>query len=361
MSLNYWYLVPVGFSIAVLAMSSGVSAGNFWVPVYLLWARFDPPLAFWMTLATMLCGYGSGVVRNLHQGTLNRRVIVRYLPFTVPAALAGGYLSPAVDVSWLILLFGVFVFGCGVRLLRQVMWRPPSLSPLPFPPPNPLPAGEGGPAWPPCFPSPLSRPKGEAGGDSYVAKADSPSFPSPLTGKGQGGGADDATGPPSRSSPPQGEGSRDPILFSVGKSEAAQAARQPFPGERGVAMVGGALLGLIAVGLGELMLPRLLATRGRLSTAEAVGSTVLVIFVTSLAAALVRLNGPFLAALGEQRTTLLGAMLFAGPAVIVGGQLGPMVARRLDARMLRLYVAIILVLVGSLLLVRFVVTTDLIR
>ena len=58
MSAEYWYLLPVGCAIAVLAMSSGVSAGNFWVPVYLLWARFEPPVAFWMTLATMLCSDG---------------------------------------------------------------------------------------------------------------------------------------------------------------------------------------------------------------------------------------------------------------------------------------------------------------
>jgi uncharacterized protein len=67
----------------------------------------------------------------------------------------------------------------------------------------------------------------------------------------------------------------------------------------------------------------------------------------------VRLNGPFLAALGEQRTSLLGAMLFTGPGVILGGQLGPVMARRLDARTLRWYVAIILMLVSILMLVRF--------
>jgi uncharacterized membrane protein YfcA len=120
-------------------------------------------------------------------------------------------------------------------------------------------------------------------------------------------------------------------------------------------------LGVIAVGLGELMLPRLLADRRLSHVAEAVGSTVLVIFVTSLAATLAHLNGPFLATLGEQRTTLLGAMLFAGPAVIVGGQLGPMMARHLNARTLRLYVSVTLLLVGVLMLVRVGLTTDFIR
>jgi hypothetical protein len=120
-------------------------------------------------------------------------------------------------------------------------------------------------------------------------------------------------------------------------------------------------LGLIAVGLGELMLPQLLADRKLVPAARAVGSTVLVIFVTTLAAALVRLNAPFLTALGEQAPTLLGAMLFAGPGVIVGGQLGPMIARRLNARALGRYVAVILVLVGLLTLIRVVVTTTFVR
>jgi uncharacterized protein len=117
--------------------------------------------------------------------------------------------------------------------------------------------------------------------------------------------------------------------------------------------LGGILLGLTTVGLGELLLPRLMAGRKSLSPAEIVGSIVVVIFVTSLAAALVRLNGPFLAALGEQRATLLGAMLFAGPGVILGGQLGPMMARHLNVRTLRWYVASILLLVGILMLARF--------
>lgn len=121
MSTDHWYLLPVGFAIAVLAMSSGISAGNFWVPVYLLWARFEPPVAFWMTLATMLCGYGSGVVRNLRQETLDRHIISHHLPFAIPAALVGGYLAPALNISWLVLLFGLFVLVYGVHMLVHLL------------------------------------------------------------------------------------------------------------------------------------------------------------------------------------------------------------------------------------------------
>jgi uncharacterized protein len=272
MSLDHWYLLPVGFGIAALAMSSGISAGNFWVPVYLLWARFEPPLAFWMTLATMFCGYGSGAVRNLWQGTIEPRIILQCLPVVLPGALVGGYLAPSLNVSWLILLFGMFVLSLGVWMLGQAMRRAGSRL-------------------------------------------------------------------PSRTSPTRGQW--------------VKARLSPDLEDRGICLLGGLLLGLITVGLGELLLPRLLAGRKSLSPAEIVGSAVVVIFVTSLAAALVRLNGPLLAALGEQGTTSLGALLFAGPGVILGGQLGPMVARRLNMRTLRWYVAIILLLVGILMLMRF--------
>jgi uncharacterized membrane protein YfcA len=289
MSVEHWYLLPVGFGIAFLAMSSGISAGNFWVPVYLFWSRFEPPLAFWMTLATMLCGYGSGVVRNLCQGTFDRRIVARYLPFTMPAALIGGYLAPALNVSWLLLLFGIFVFGFGVRIFVQAT-RSTGLDRL----------GRHGRTF--------SAPKGP-------------------------------------SSPQCGGGFR--------WEEGVGARLDANITERGIGLLGGLLLGLITVGLGELLLPRLLAERKSLSPAQVVGSTVLVIFVTSLAAALARLNGPFLTALGEQRATLLGALVFAGPGVILGGQLGPMMARGLNMRGLRWYVAVILLLVSVLMLVRF--------
>jgi uncharacterized protein len=293
MSVDHWYLLPVGCAIAVLAMSSGISAGNFWVPVYLLWAGFESPVAFWMTLATMLCGYGSGVVRNVRQGTLVRRVILQHLPFTIPAALIGGYIAPVLNVSWLVLLFGLFVLGYGVQMLVTLLKSSVEESERPE--------------------SDLSVPLGKK----------------------------------SQISP------RSPTVRWYHRRSRALRERAVVR-DGATALLGGILLGLITVGLGELLLPRLLTVRKSLSPAEIVGSTVLLIFVTGLAAALVRLNGSFLVALGEQRATLLGAMVFAGPGVVLGGQLGPMVAQRLNVHSLRWYVMAILLLVGILMLVRFI-------
>lgn len=74
-----------------------------------------------MTLATMPCGYGSGVVRNLQQETLGHHIIPQYLPLSVPAAIVGGYLAPALNTSWLVLLFGLVVLGYGVQMLVTLL------------------------------------------------------------------------------------------------------------------------------------------------------------------------------------------------------------------------------------------------
>jgi uncharacterized protein len=76
-----------------------------------------------------------------------------------------------------------------------------------------------------------------------------------------------------------------------------------------------------------------------------------------LAATLARLSGPFTAALVEQHTTLLRAMAFAAPGVILGGQLGPLLARRFNARTLQVYVAILLILVGVLMMTHVLAMT----
>jgi uncharacterized membrane protein YfcA len=228
----------------------------------------------------MLCGYGSGVVRNLWQETLDRRVILRHLPYTVPAALVGGYLAPALNVSWLVVLFGLFVFSYGIRMLVNLLR------------------------------SRVGEPKG--GKPDVSSALEKPSAISSSFLRERAGVRDGAT-----------------------------------------ALLGGLLLGLITVGLGELLLPRLLTERKPLAPAALVGSMAVLIFVTSVAAALVRLNGSFLMALSEQRDTLLGALAFAGPGALLGGQLGPVVAQHLNAITLRWYLAVILLLVGILMLVRF--------
>ena len=114
-------MFPVGLVIAVAAMSSGISSANFWIPVYLLWLRLDPRTAFWVSLLTMLFGFGSGVYRNLVDGTIHWPLTRRYLAVSLPAAVAGALLSGRLNADVLIALFSVYalIYG-GFRVIRGV-------------------------------------------------------------------------------------------------------------------------------------------------------------------------------------------------------------------------------------------------
>ncbi|MCG8461798.1 MAG: sulfite exporter TauE/SafE family protein [Holophagales bacterium] len=117
MSLEYWYLFPTGILVASLAISGGVSGSNFWIPVYLIWMGLEPRVAFWVSLATMLFGFGSGVVRNLRSGTVDGRLIGLYLCSSVPAAVLGAALSRDLPVRLLLIAFASFVLVYGLHIL----------------------------------------------------------------------------------------------------------------------------------------------------------------------------------------------------------------------------------------------------
>ena len=122
--LTYWYLFPVGLVIATLAMSAGISGANFWIPVYLICVKLDPLITFWLALITMIFGFGSGVVRNIHQGTVNWYLARQYLIPTIPGAVIGALLTSHVDGEVLVFIFGSFIFIYGSFLLKSSISSP---------------------------------------------------------------------------------------------------------------------------------------------------------------------------------------------------------------------------------------------
>jgi uncharacterized protein len=120
-----------------------------------------------------------------------------------------------------------------------------------------------------------------------------------------------------------------------------------------VAIAGGALTGLISIGVGILAMPLVLRHRSIRTPGEGIGSLVMIIFFTSLAATVGRLRPSFVADLRRDLPHLAAIMLWAAPAVIIGGQVGPRLAQRLPSeRHARLYFSAVLVVVGLLTLWR---------
>jgi uncharacterized protein len=109
--IGMWFLFPVGIAIATLAMSSGISASNFTVPLFVLGLQLQPKIAFWLALLSMMFGFSSGAIRNFRAGTIEWYLVGQYVVYAAPAGVLGAVISGWVPQLLLLSLFAVFI-GC---------------------------------------------------------------------------------------------------------------------------------------------------------------------------------------------------------------------------------------------------------
>jgi len=259
-TLTYIYLFPIGIVIAILAISAGISGTNFWIPVYLIWLGIDTKTSFWLALLTMIFGFGSGIIKNLKQRTVNWYIVKDYLKIAVPAAIFGTLLIPFAPVKMLLIIFASFILIYGAYLIRQC-WR--------------------------CH---------------------------------------------------------------SGKEPAEPETTDRICWKR--AALGGFLKGLIATGTGKLVMPCILRHSKIRSPAEAVGSTVLIIFVVNICALLFRLTPDFVSSLIVQKDLIFEIMIWVAPGVFIGGQIAPAIAQKMSVQGIKLYVGSLLVGVSALIYLR---------
>lgn len=120
------------------------------------------------------------------------------------------------------------------------------------------------------------------------------------------------------------------------------------------AALGGLTTGLVSVGLGALVREACVTYGHPPSPERGTGSVAVIVFATSLAAAAARLFwdpalGEALASHGDRIRTV---MVWIAPSVMVGGQLGPVLVRRLPPRFPRTMFAGVLWLVAASMAVR---------
>lgn len=249
--LDHWYLLPVGIGVAAVATSAGLSGSNFWIPIYLRGMALEPRLVFWMSLVTMVFGFGSGVARNLAAGTIDWRLVRRYGAIAAPAAALAALAAARAPQELLLAGFALFALISGLGLIGESVRRRSGFA-LPWP--------------------------------------------------------------------------------------AAAAA-------------GGAAQGLIATGAGAFTLPAMLA-ESRQHHSRAVGASVLLVFGCTLIAVVFRIDPALVAALEEGRFELAGMVAFAAPGVLIGGQVGPRLARRMPAAAVRPYLGGLLLVIAVLVATR---------
>ncbi|RME81693.1 MAG: sulfite exporter TauE/SafE family protein [Caldilineae bacterium] len=113
--------------------------------------------------------------------------------------------------------------------------------------------------------------------------------------------------------------------------------------------IGGLFVGMISTGLGELN-GYFLLQRCRVPSSVSVATSVFVVAVTALAASL----GHFVqfAHAGNQvLDTVFSIVIFTIPGVIIGGQLGPLLARRIPQHTLEKALGVLFALVATLTLI----------
>ncbi len=251
MDFTYWYLFPIGIIISILAMTSGISGANFWIPVYLFFIGLNPKIVFWLALLTMLFGFGSGVIRNIYQGTVNWYIVKQYLILTVPAAVVGSLLASYVNEKVLIFIFSFFIFIYGTY--------------------------------------------------QFIAS---------IT------------------------------------SQKAKVKHQKVFWKVGI--IAGFLKGLIATGLGKLIVPGMWNHERIEHPSEVIGSAVVIIFIVDIVAALTRMNPVFVNELIDNRTVLMSVLIFVLPSVVIGGHIGPQIIRNADVNRLKIFISLTLIFVSIL-------------
>jgi len=111
------------------------------------------------------------------------------------------------------------------------------------------------------------------------------------------------------------------------------------------AMIGGLLVGMISVGLAELEEYQLVA-RCKVPTPVAVATSIFTVLITVFFASIGHIYHFVTAADSDIIYQVLNVVLFTIPGVIIGGQIGPFVQKRVNPDLMKVSIAIMFVLIG---------------
>jgi len=118
MSVEFWYMLPIGIVIATVAMASGVGGATFFSPLFILGLGLSPELAVGSGLVVEVFGFGSGVYAYVRRQLIDYRVGGMLLSATVPAAVAGVVIAHFADADILKVILGMGLFAVAVSFLR---------------------------------------------------------------------------------------------------------------------------------------------------------------------------------------------------------------------------------------------------
>ncbi|MDN5213496.1 sulfite exporter TauE/SafE family protein [Fulvivirgaceae bacterium BMA12] len=121
------------------------------------------------------------------------------------------------------------------------------------------------------------------------------------------------------------------------------------PMGRFFALVGGFFLGMISVGLAELQEYHLVG-RCRVPSRVAVATSVFVVVITVLVASVGHITHFVTQADPSKLQTVFKVVIFTVPGVVLGGQLGPLLQKRINPDVMKISISVLFVLIGLFLL-----------
>lgn len=132
MTLQYWYMLPIGVVVATVAMASGVGGATLFAPIYVLALRLPPEVAVGIGLITQTFGFASGVAAYVRRRLIDYKMGWSILVVTIPLALLGSWLAGRFNPNLLKAILALGLLALGFSFLRR------------RPPPPPAPCQEAG-------------------------------------------------------------------------------------------------------------------------------------------------------------------------------------------------------------------------
>jgi len=118
MSLEYWFMFPIGIIVATIAMSTLVGGATLFSPLFILVLGLQPHVAIAVALMIQFFGFGTGLMRYIKNKLIDYEIGFSLLFLTIPYTILGTYLSTIINPYFLRSLLGIIIIFIGYNLLQ---------------------------------------------------------------------------------------------------------------------------------------------------------------------------------------------------------------------------------------------------
>lgn len=114
----HWLMVPVGITIATVAMFFGLGGGVLWMPVLLSFTHLRPEQAVICTIIIQIFGQFSASISNSRAGLVNWDLVKMMALVGLPSVGLGVLCSVLLNPLWIELFLGLTIFFIAYVFLR---------------------------------------------------------------------------------------------------------------------------------------------------------------------------------------------------------------------------------------------------